>query len=252
LDYLHAQDDANLKTDRTAGSRYVSVAYNADRIDEKTRQALSYAVDREALNTVVTEGTGTLTYLPLIEGEEGYTTDLTRYPYDPDKARALIKEAGKQNLKIDFFYGVSAQDTKIGQTLQAQWEDIGVTLELKPVETGTWWQLFGEGNYDVSRAGYPMLIDNTDASYFDAYHKDGTYNVGRVNDPEINRLLDQARVEQDAAARSELYVKVNQIFAAKAYHIPLFFVQQTVIYNKDLKNVKVLRDQRYQYRDFSW
>jgi peptide/nickel transport system substrate-binding protein len=251
-DYLHAKDDPDLATAEIAGSRYVSVAYNAERINEKTRQALSYAVNREALNTIVTEGTGTLTYLPLVPGEEGYTTDLVTYPYDPQKARDLLKAAGKQNLKIDFFFGQSAQDTKIGQTLQAQWGEVGVSLELKPVETGTWWQLFGEGDYDVSRAGYPMFDDNTDVSYFDAYHRTGTYNVGRVNDPDVNALLDEARIEQDPSKRSGLYIRVNQILAERAYHIPLFFVIQTVIYNKDLKNIKPLRNQRYQYRDFSW
>jgi peptide/nickel transport system substrate-binding protein len=251
-DFLHAADEPNLGTDKVAGSRYVSVSYNADRVDEKTRQALSYAVDREAINTIATEGTGTLTLLPLIPGEEGYTTDLVTYPYDPEKAGSLLASAGKPNLKIDYFFQQNTRDTKIAQTLQAQWQEAGVSLELRPVETGTWWQLFGEGDYDVSRAGYPMLDDNTDASFFDSYHKNGTFNVGRINDPDINRLLEQARGELDRDNRNELYVRINQIMAERAYHIPLFFVQETIVYNKDLRNVKALRNARYQYRDFSW
>jgi len=97
-----------------------------------------------------------------------------------------------------------------------------------------------------------MLDDNTDASFFDAYHKDGTYNVGRINDPDINRLLEQARTTLDRDARDKLYIRVNQILAERAYHIPLYFTQEAIIYNKDLKNAKALRNARYQYRDFSW
>lgn len=97
-----------------------------------------------------------------------------------------------------------------------------------------------------------MEAANTDMPYYDMYHKDGTFNVSRINNPEINELLEQGRTELDAEKRNEIYVKVSQIIAEEAYCLPLYFNRSTIVYNKDLKNVKAVNNQRYLYSNFSW
>lgn len=254
IDFEQAQNNEKFGTDSCAGNSCYFVNFNSEKLDKTVRQALCYAINKETVNTMVNEGTGIVTNLPLLEGQEGYTTDLETYDYDVEKAKELLAQAGVEpgTLNIDFFYGEGTENDKLGQTLQSMFNEVGVNLTLNPVETGTWWQLFGEGDYYVSRGGYPMEAANTDMPYYDMYHKDGTFNVSRINNPEINELLEQGRTELDAEKRNEIYVKVSQIIAEEAYCLPLYFNRSTIVYNKDLKNVKAVNNQRYLYSNFSW
>lgn len=252
LDFEQAKSNQKFGTDAVTGTSCYFVNYNTERLDKAIRQALCYAVDKEAMNTLVNEGAGVVTNLPLTSGQEGYTTDIQTYEFNPEKARQLLKEAGASGLAADFFYGESTMNAKMGQALQSMYNDVGVTLKLKPVENGTWWQMFGEGDYDISRGGYPMEVANTDAPYFDMYHKDGTFNVSRVNDEKLNKMLEAARVETDADKRNGMYVEINKYVAEQAFSLPLYFSNSTIVYNANLKGVKALADQRYRYGDYSW
>ena len=254
VDYNQAKENPDLETDEVVGNSYYAANFNSDRVDEKVRQALAYAIDKEAVNVLVNEGQGVVTDIPLEKGQEGYAdkSEYTTYAYDVEKSKKLLAEAGAKDLELDFFYGESTANGKLAQALQSMFSEVGVTLELKPVETGTWWQMFGDGDYDMSRGGYPMEDVNTDAPYFDMYHKDGTFNVSRINDPDINNLLEQARVEMDADKRDKMYVEVQKIIMEKAYVIPLYFNLSTVVYNPALKNVKAIHNQKYIYKNMSW
>ncbi len=254
VDFEQAASNQKLATDKCIGNSCYFINFNTEKLSKEVRQALCYAIDKEAVNVLVNEGTGVVADLCLVEGQEGYTTDIETYAYDTEKAKQVLADAGVApgSLSLDFFYGESAANSKLGQALQSMFNEIGVELELRPVETGTWWQLFGDGDYTVSRGGYPMETANTDIPYFDMFHKDGTFNVSRINDPEINAWLEEARTEQDAGKRTELYVKAAQKIAGEAYCYPVYFSSSTIVYNAQLKGVKAISDQKYLYSEFSW
>ncbi len=254
IDYLEAQKNDRFKTDACTGAYCYYVCFNAEKLPKQARQALCYAIDKDTVNIMVNEGLGIVTDLPLVNGQEGFTTELETYSYDPEKAKAILADAGidPASLKLDFFYGESTANSKLGQALQSMFSAIGVSLELRPVETGTWWQLFGDGDYTISRGGYPMEDANTDCAYYDIYHSEGTFNVSRINDPLVDQLLDEGRRELDSTKRHELYVQVAQHLAQEAYQLPLYFNLSTVVYDANLKNVRAVNSQRYIYREFSW
>lgn len=250
--FKKAQENASLATDSTVGNSFYYINFNSNRITKEVRQALSYAVDRDALNIMITEGTGFVGDMALVEGQEGYTTDITTYEYNPEKAKELLAAAGAEDLTLTFYYGESTDNTKLGETLQSQLANVGVTLELEPVESGTWWATFEDGGYDISRGGYPMEQANTDSAYYDMFHSTGTFNVSRINNPEIDSLLDEARTELDSAKRNEIYIQVNQMLADEAYFVPLYFQASMVVYNAGLQGVSAVSTQKYLYKNFSW
>ena len=252
VSYQQAESDGKVGTDTTTGNSFYYVNFNSQKLSKEVRQALSYATDREALNTVITEGTGTLGNFCIKEGWEGYTDDIATYDYDPEKAKELLTEAGADGLELTFYYASSVDNKKLGETLQSQWAQVGVTLDLEEVESGTWWANFTDGNYDVSRGGYPVEINIADTCYYDMFNSNGTFNVSQVKDSEIDSLLEEARVEQDASKRDEIYQNVNQIMADEAYYIPLYWMATDVLYNKDLQGVKAVASQEYHFADFSW
>ena len=252
LNYKQAVEGGKLATDSTTGNNFYYINFNCDRISKEVRQAISYAIDRETFNVVINEDTGYLSDIALTEGQEGYTTDLTTYPYDPDKAMELLEQAGATDLSLTFYYDESSANTKMAQTLQSQLGTVGIELILEPVESGTWWSTFGNGDYDLSRSGYPMEAANTDSCYYDMFHSTGSFNVSRINNPELDALLDEARRELDPEKRNEIYIQVNQIMAEEAYYIPLYFSASLLVYNPDLQGVHALTSQNYQYKDMHW
>ncbi|MCI5957951.1 MAG: ABC transporter substrate-binding protein [Clostridiales bacterium] len=252
-DFLRAQQDGVLGTATCRGNYFYFASFNADVISKEVRQALMYAVDRDVLNVFVNEGTGIVGDLPLVEGQEGYTTDIKTYEYNPEKAKELLAAAGAEGLTLNYYYAENSLNKKLGEALQALFSQVGVTLELNPVESGTWWATFDTEPYGMSRGGYPMEKANTDSCYYDMFHgENGTFNVAHIKNDEIDALLDQARVELDSSARNDLYIKVNQILAEEAYNIPLFFTASFVVYNPALKGVEAITDSNYQYKEFHW
>lgn len=104
--------------------------------DVRVRQALNFAVDREGINTSLLSGQCSATGQPVLEGKDGHLTDPpVDYTYDPDRARELLKEAGVDNLTFTALLGagLSPQD-EISAALQAQFAEVGVTMNPKAVE----------------------------------------------------------------------------------------------------------------------
>ena len=252
-DFLQAQQNPALGTDSTRSNYFYFASFNADIVPKEVRQALMYAVDREALNVYVNEATGIVADMALVEGQEGFTTDITTYEYNPAKAKELLAAAGAEGYTMNYYYADNTFNKRLGEALQFMFSDVGVTLEPTPVESGTWWATFDTEPYGMSRGGYPMEKANTDSCYFDMFHSTlGTFNVAHIKNADVDALLEQARTEQDAAVRNELYIQVNQILSEEAYNIPLFFTSAFVIYNKDLKGVAAVDDGNYQYRNYAW
>ncbi|MFE4503849.1 ABC transporter substrate-binding protein [Rhodococcus sp. NPDC056743] len=104
--------------------------------DVRVRQALNFAIDREGINSSLLSGQCQVAGQPIVEGTDGHLSDPPfDYTYDPDRARALLEEAGVNGLTFNTLLGagLSPQD-EIAAALQAQFADIGVTMSAKPVD----------------------------------------------------------------------------------------------------------------------
>ncbi len=119
--------------------------------DARVRQALNYAVDKAALIKIVTFDVGTpvISYMssatPLVSG------DGPAYPYDPEKAKALLKEAGiaPGTTITCFALAGSADDNAILSTVQAMWSAVGVTLKIEQVDNATRTARYRAGDFQM-------------------------------------------------------------------------------------------------------
>lgn len=100
--------------------------------DERVRQALNYATDKEALNQALTGGEGEPMSQFIASDSQYFNEDIAdAYEYDPERARELLEEAGATDLHLTM--GVAQQggvQLRTGEILQQQWEEVGVELEL--------------------------------------------------------------------------------------------------------------------------
>ncbi|GAA4196775.1 ABC transporter substrate-binding protein [Microbacterium oryzae] len=190
--------------------KYVLAFNNAEAPfdDPRVREALRRAIDHEALVEAV--GAGTLQYGPIPELDPGYEDLSDVAPYDPDRARELLAEAGQEDLQLELtipsFYG-----TTIPTFLVSAFNDIGVELTVDPVEFSTWLQdVYTNGDYQLSVVNHVEPRDFgswADPDYY--FHYDSAevqdlyaQAVSTVDPEESAELLAQAArlVSEDDAA----------------------------------------------------
>lgn len=184
----------------------------------KVRQALSMAIDRQAIVDNVFFGSGQVSG-PIVPTLGDWATpidQLPNYGVDTDGAKALLEEAGASDLSFKIVVGADRTEfVNIALVIQDQLKKIGVTVELDQVEWGTFidrwkardFQSFvsfnGSGN-DPDRALYPAL------------YTDGSVNASQYSDPELDKMLDQAREAATFEERQPIYAKIEQQVAEAA------------------------------------
>lgn len=128
--------------------------------DPRVRQALNFAVDRDGINATLLNGQCEPVGQPLTERADGHLSEPpVDYTYDPDRARELLAEAGAQDMSVTALIGagLSPQD-EIASALQAQFAEVGVTLNVKPTDLVEMTGQFAAGAEPAIinvRAGYP-------------------------------------------------------------------------------------------------
>ena len=185
------------------------------------RQALSLAIDREALNQVVFEGL----YVPGNQwAAPGSTWYDERFPVparDVEKAKQLLAEAGVElPVNIEMSTGNDPVSQQRGQVIQAMAAEAGFNISLRTSEFATMLSENAAGNFEMSLQGWSGRID-PDANIHSFVHKTGSNNDVKYSNPEVDKLLDQARAEPDPKVRKELYDKTTEILQ---HDLPLLYL----------------------------
>ncbi len=175
--------------------------------DVRVRQALNYAVDVEGIVSTLNGGYGKplVSFFP--ERGLGYSAAATPYAYDPDKAKALLKEAGVESFETTIDYA-SSERSDLVEAIAAQLSDVGIKTTARAVEIATF-----NGSWKDQKTS--PLRWATWRPMFDPFtflnlivNKDGY--LSRFRDDNVQALIDAAAIEPDIAKRTALYVQLNQ------------------------------------------
>jgi len=178
----------------------------------KVRQAMNYGIDRKTILETVLEGAGKLMNSPTSPDIFGYDPSIEVYPYDPEKAKQLVKDAGFANgvdAVIQFTDGRYVRDRATGEAIVAQLADVGIRIKPKFSDFNQWLKLFNtEGN------GFMVLSQETNQNTlmgpnFQSSSK-SFKRYGYAN-PEVDKLIDQAATTLDVKKREDLYKQLNKI-----------------------------------------
>lgn len=186
--------------------------------DQTARLAAAHAIDREQINLVTDLDTLELASGPFAPGEMGYLED-TGYPeFDPDRARELVAEVeATQGRPFEVTLMTAVGGGTSADQVQQMFEDVGIEVNRQQFEASAFIDQALAGDYDL------MLVVNHPAGDPDLqeiwWSSDSPVNLGRIEDPELDALLEQGRVETDQAKRTEIYEDVNRLFGEKVYNL---------------------------------
>lgn len=190
--------------------------------DKRVRQAANYAINKRALVDDVLEGTATIAAGPTPAAFSwAYNEDLDPYPYDPERARELLAEAGVENAELTFLVtegGSGMLDpVPMGTAIQSDLAAVGFDVS---IETYEWNSFLGvvnpglEGQGDLAQMAW--MTNDPDTLPFlalrtEALPDEGGFNSGYYSNPEVDELLEAARVSTDQDERARLYREMQAI-----------------------------------------
>lgn len=211
--------------------------------DVRVRQAFNYAINREAINELVLNGNFIVGKGVLPPGMPAYNPDLKSYGYDPEKAKALLKEAGyEKGLEVTLQYNNNPRHKLIGEAIQAQLAEVGVKMNLQAAELGAHYDAVRRGDIPFFRAGWAGDYPDPDNFLYnllcsDNFGQKGNYT--RYKNDDVDAWLKEARRVSDPAKRVELYKKAEQQIVNDAPWMFLFYGTTSLVSNPQVQNIKL-------------
>ncbi|QLB13883.1 peptide transporter [Bisgaardia hudsonensis] len=219
--------DPKVKVLSQPGLNIAYIAFNTEKApfdNVKVRQALNYAVDKNAIIDAVYRGAGVVAKNPLPPTIWGYNNEITDYEYNPEKAKALLKEAGFENgfeTKIWVQPVVRASNPnprRMAELVQSDWNKVGVKAELVSYEWGDYIKRTKAG--ELTTGTYGWSGDNGDPDNFLSpllgSDNIGNSNYARFNSPELDALLDKAIGLSNKAERAKIYEQAQVLLKEQA------------------------------------
>lgn len=188
--------------------------------DPKVRQALQHAIDVDAIVENALGGHGTpLQGQILVPTFEGFNENLEATPYDPERARELLAEAGyPDGFTIPLKYS-QTNIPPVGEMIGAQLAEVGVTAEQDLMESGAF--LTALVNLELDGIFYAGSLPAPDAGFmYDQFETGFRYSY--YSNPRIDELLAEQRVTADPEERQAIFDEMVDVFAEDPAFIPLF------------------------------
>ena len=183
--------------------------------DKRVRQAIVSAIDRQALVDGLLLGHGEVVKTPIAAPAWAVNMDVPSYPYDPDKARQLLKDAGwdpAQKLVIRLGAGNKIREQS-APVIQQYLQDVGIDAEIQVTDFATLVKDMQAGTFDLALVGHTSGYDPDYTAIWsstDAWPPNGN-NFFRYSNPQVDKLLQQGREETDQAKRKATYDEYQRI-----------------------------------------
>jgi peptide/nickel transport system substrate-binding protein len=212
-----AQKDPKMKVHTYVGSGAQVYAFNtkvAPFDDVRVRQALVMAIDRKKMSQAITNGLARPASNPYGDGSWVKCKDDGALPEDVEKAKALIKDYGKP-VEFKMILTATPRGRTIGQVLQQFWKRAGANMEIEQVDQATIVPRAFMRQFQLTPWRIIDLAD-PDLQMYANFHTGSPVALANYSDPELDRLLEHARVTPDPEKRTEDYCAISRLINKEA------------------------------------
>jgi peptide/nickel transport system substrate-binding protein len=208
----------------------------------KVRQALDLSIDREALNQVAFNGEFTPGNQWVSPSHPYYQQSSPVRPRDIEKAKALLKEAGVSlPVPIDYMAPKGSEYEAVAQVVQSMAAEAGFDIKIRLVEFATSFKQVQAGEFQVFQINWSGRIDPDGNSYV-FLHSGAPQNDGGYSNPEADKLMEDARLTGDSAARKAIYEKLTKIVLNDEPIIYLYHKKLLFAHTKKLEGYRQMQD----------
>jgi peptide/nickel transport system substrate-binding protein len=211
------------------GNSYTYMGFNLKRKpydDARVRKAINYAIDKQEIIDGVYLGLGIDIASPYKPGTRWSNPDLKPYPYDPEKAKALLKEAGfvdsdgdgildrdGKPFSFEILTNQNKEREKSAVLIQRRLKKVGIQANVRAIEWASFISRFIKtGDFDVVILGWGLGLD---PDQFNIWHSSqqapGQFNFIGYNNPNIDKLLEQGRTELNPDKRQKIYHEFSRV-----------------------------------------
>jgi peptide/nickel transport system substrate-binding protein len=213
------------------------------------RQAISYAIDREAIVNEIYNGEATITDNQIPPGFIGHRKSLMRYPKNGDlaKAKALMAQAGAKGYEVEVMTSDKDWLRKELELVAAMVSQIGINYKIRNMDLGGFNNLWLNRRYEQHLEDITLVAPDADATSWWFMHSNGASSSYRS--PPMDQLLDGAREEVDPAKREPIYHKIVDTVLEECpliYHCNVNFIR---VYDKRLQGFRGTNQEYGEYFD---
>jgi peptide/nickel transport system substrate-binding protein len=222
--------------------------------DIRVRWAVAHAMDRNLLNRTLGFGVPMPAYSPFGRGMAGIKQPVDVYPkYDPAKAKALLAEYGKP-VAFSLSYNNTPETRHQVQSLQEMWAQVGMKVELVPLDQNRLVQNMSSKQFEASIYRYTGRAD-PDANTYGFFHSrsanvNPSSNYGGYASKRVDELLDLGRATADPAKRSAVYSELAQVLIKEVMpYAYLNTVTDTIVTKPHVQGLPVVPDGLVRFAD---
>jgi peptide/nickel transport system substrate-binding protein len=238
--------DDHLNVTEMPGTNYAYFAFNLtdpDFRDLRVRQAFAYGIDRASIIKYLWRNQARPAVGVLPPNNWAYNGDVRMYPYDPERARQLLREAGREHLSFTYrLNNDNATAAQMAAIFQQQLREIGVTMNIRGTEFATFFADVIKGNFQAYALRW--IGANNDPDIFNyIFHSKSVppngANRGHYANWRIDELIEFARREVDMEKRKQAYYEIQRIIADELPYISLFYMDTVCVSSRRIDGIRL-------------
>jgi len=232
-----------LQVFREAGTayQYLGLNFRDPRLrDSRVREALSLAIDRDDIIRHKMLGYAQPATSLLSPKNYFHNPDVKPDPYDPERARKLLKEAGAENLVLELKTSTDRDAVSNALVIRNHLARVGVDLQIRSLEFPTFYAEIQKGNFQIFSLRWTAVIEPALLNrVFHSREVPPGRNRGYYANKEVDAVLDQAAFEVNLAKRRALYFRVQELLAKDRPYISLWYPDNVVVATSALRDFRL-------------
>ncbi len=215
--------------------------------DVRVRQAVAHAIDSQSIVDALLKGSSQVIKSSCFPSQFGCDTDVTTYEYDPEKAKALLAEAGYPDGFTTEFFAYRNRD--YAEAISSYMNAVGIKTNFNMLKYAALRDLSATSGVPVNFQTWGSFSINDTSAFTGQFFKFG--DLDTVRDPELRDTLEIADTSTDPEVRIENYSKALNLIADQAYMVPMFSYNTNYVFTQEVSYTPT-PDEVLRFATMSW